>query len=424
MTNGKSKKSKKKLIIFGGLGILVIALVLIAIFGSNNEKIIQVQTEKVNKRNITQTVTGTGNLDPKHKVVITPQITGEIGELPVKEGDYFHKGELLIKIKQDYYIAQRDQAQANLEVAQANLSMKQANLEKLTANFKRVRKLHEKKLTSDSNLEAARSSYLSAKAAYEGGMAQVSTARAALNQQVDQLSKTVIHSPMNGTVTKLNVELGERVLGSGFSQGTNLMTISDLPSMEAVVDVDENDVILVALGDTADVKIDAFGDKVFKAIVTQIGNSAITSGMGTQAQVVNFEVKLKFLKFNTEFRPGMSCSANIQTETKRNILSVPIQSVTARNEPIRSKKKGGHRGSKNFQGNNNKLREVVFVVKNGIAKAVKVTTGISNDNYIETKSGLKEGEVVVTGPYRAISRELRDGSKVRVEKKMKSLTIK
>ncbi|HED38584.1 MAG TPA: biotin/lipoyl-binding protein, partial [Ignavibacteria bacterium] len=212
MTNGKSKKSKKKLIIFGGLGILVIALVLIAIFGSNNEKIIQVQTEKVNKRNITQTVTGTGNLDPKHKVIITPQITGEIVELPVKEGDYFHKGVLLIKIKQDYYIAQRDQAQANLEVAQANLSMKQANLEKLTANFKRVRKLHEKKLTSDSNLEAARSSYLSAKAAYEGGMAQVSTARAALNQQVDQLSKTVIHSPMNGTVTKLNVELGERVL--------------------------------------------------------------------------------------------------------------------------------------------------------------------------------------------------------------------
>ncbi len=425
MANGKPKKSKKKLFIFGGLGGLVIILVLIAILGGSKEDIIPVQIEKVSKRNITQTVTGTGNLDPKYKVQITPEVTGEIVELPVKEGDNVKKGDLLIKIKQDAYIAQRDQAEANLKSAEANLAMKKADLDKLTSNFNRISELHAKKLSSDSELESAKSSYLSAQAAYEGAEAQVMTSKAQLSQQVDQLSKTVITSPMTGIVTKLNVELGERVLGSGFSQGTNLMTVSDLKSMEAVVDVDENDVVLVKQNDTANVKIDAFGDKVFKAVVTQIGNSAITSATGTQEQVVNFEVKLKFVKFNPDYRPGMSCNANIQTETRENVLSVPIQSVTARDinkKPTTGEDENSQTANKK-KDNSNKLREVVFVVNSGKVKSVDVTTGISDDNYIEIKSGLKVDQEIVTGPYRAISRELQDGSNVRVEKKMNIVAL-
>ena len=218
MANGQPKKSKKKLFIFGGLGLLVVVLILIAVFSGNKEQIVPIQTEKVSKRNITQTVTGTGNLEPKFKVNITPEVTGEIVELPVKEGDYVKKGDLLIKIKQDAYIAQKQQAEANLQSAEANLAMKKADLVKLEANFKRVKQLHAKQLASDSDMESAKSSYQSAQAAYNGAKAQVLTNKASLSQQIDQLSKTVIYSPMAGTVTKLNVELGERVLGSGLAK--------------------------------------------------------------------------------------------------------------------------------------------------------------------------------------------------------------
>ena len=203
------------------------------------------------------------------------------------------------------------------------------------------------------------------------------------------------------------------------------MTVSDLKSMQAVVDVDENDVVLVANGDTANIKIDAFGDKVFKGVVSQIGNSAITSGTGSQEQVVNFEVKLNFLKFNPDYRPGMSCNSNIETETKDNVISVPIQSVTARDNNKQGMNKDENTDNKKKKEDvTKKLKEIVFVVDGGVVKSVEVTTGISDDNYIEVKKGLKGGEEVVSGPYRAISRELHDGSKVRIEKKMKTFAIK
>jgi HlyD family secretion protein len=249
-----------------------------------------------------------------------------------------------------------------------------------------------------------------------------------LKVQKDQLSKTTIYSPMNGVVSQLNVQLGDRVLGSFYSQGTNMMTVSDLKSMLAVVDVDENDVVLLSMADTARIKIDAFGDKVFKGIVYQIGNTAISSGTGSQEQVVNFEVKLKFIDFDKGFKPGMSCNADIETKTVSNVLSVPIQSVTARDvngagmkpEGESEDNSGGNNNSKKKNNDENKLKEIVFVVKDGKAKSVEVKTGISDDNYIEIKSGLKGDEEVVTGSYRAISKELHDGSNVRVEKKMKT----
>ncbi len=423
MANGKQKKSKKKLYIFGGIGILLLALILIALLGGNKEEIIAVQTEKVIKRDITQTVSATGKINPEFQVVITPEVTGEIVSLPVKEGNKVRKGDLLIKIKADSYLAAQDRANANLQGAKATLAMRKAELDKLTGDYNRVKELHAKGLSSDSELEASKSSYLSSQASYEAAQANVSQMEAALKEAVEQLNKTTIYSPMDGTITKLNVEQGERVLGSGFSQGTDMMTVSDLNNIEASVDVDENDVVLVAIGDTALIKVDAFGDRVFKGRVTEIGNSAISQGLGTQEQVVNFDVKIKLFNPDDQLRPGMSCNADVQTETKHNVIAVPIQSVTARNQSempkedenvveVKQEKKNGF-GEK-------KLQEIVFVVKNNKAKIINVETGISDDNYIEIKKGLDADEQVVSGSYKAISRELTDGANVRIEDKNKT----
>ena len=427
MANGKQKKSKKKLYIFGGIGVLLVALILIALISGSKEEIIPVQTEKVQMRDITQTVSATGKINPEFQVAITPEVTGEIVTLPVKEGNHVKKGDLLVKIKADSYVAAKDRADANLQGAKATLAMRKAELDKLTSDFNRVKEMHAKGLSSDAELEASKSSYLSSEASYAAAEANVSQMQAALKEAVEQLNKTTIYSPMTGTVTKMNVELGERVLGSGFSQGTDMMTVSDLGNIEASVDVDENDVVLVSVGDTADIKVDAFGDRIFKGTVTEIGNSAITEGLGTQEQVVNFDVKIKLSDPDEQLRPGMSCNAEIQTETRHNVVSVPIQSVTARNQSelstdgdneeennVKEEKKNGF-GQK-------KLQEIVFVVDKNKAKTINVETGISDDNYIEIKSGLDTTQQVVSGSYRAISRELADGSNVRIEEKNRTFS--
>ncbi len=418
MANGKNKKSKKKVMIFSGIGVLVIALVLIAILGGSRDEVIPVQIEKVAKRTVTQSVTATGTLDPEFKVVITPEVTGEIVKLPVKEGQYVNKGELLVQINPSTYKAQVEQSEAQLQGAKAGLANNKAQLDKVTADYNRTKELHAKNLASDADLETAKSAFLSAQATYQGAQAQIKQMEASLKVQTDQLSKCTIYAPMDGVVSQLNVQLGDRVLGSFYSQGTNMMTVSDLKSMLAVVDVDENDVVLVSKGDTALVNIDAFGNKQFKGIVYQIGNTAVTTGTGTQEQVVNFEVKLKFLDFNPEFRPGMSCNAKIETKTLNNVISVPIQSVTARSNNVMTSENTGESNSSNKKKENSsdKVKEIVFIVKNGKAVSVPVTTGISDDNYIQIVSGLKGGEEVVSGSYRAISRDLHDGANVKVEK--------
>ncbi len=421
MANGK-KKSKKKLFIFGGIGVLVIVLVLIAFLGGSKDEIIAVQTEKVEKRDITQTVAATGKINPEFKVTITSEVTGEIVGLPVEEGDRVSKGQLLIKIKGEAYVAQEERAAANLQSANANLQMRKAELDKVTLDFNRIKELHSKNLASNAELEVANSNYLTTKALYEGAEANVLQNKASLREINEQVKKTSIYSPIDGIVTKLNVELGERVLGSGFSQGTDIMTVSDLRNIEATVEVDENDVVLISVNDTSRIKVDAFGDKEFKGVVTQIGNSAITSGLGTQEQVVNFEVRIKLIDPDNALRPGMSCNADIETETVSNVLSVPIQSVTARSEmpnmnmnESEEDEEGATVTPAGNGGKQNKLQEIVFIVENGKAKKINVETGISNDNYLHIKSGLKGGEEVISGSYRAISRELSDGVVVRVE---------
>lgn len=422
MSNGK-KKSKKKIFIFGGLGLLLLVIILLVAFSGNKEDIFQVQTELATRKTITQVVSATGKINPEFLVKLTAEATGEIVQLLVREGDKVKKGQLLLRIKPDIYEAQKVSADARLAQTRANLNSTKALLDKVEADYKRVQGLFKLGLASDAELEASKSTYLQTNSNYESQKSIVAQSEASLKEAIENLNKTYVYAPINGTVSVLNVELSERVIGSVF-QGTPLMTVADLTNMEATVDVDENDVVLVSVGDTAKIKVDAFGDKEFKGIVTQIGNSAKTTGLGTQDQVVNFEVKIKLVNPGDQIRPGMSCDADIETETKANVLAVPIQSVTARLADSKKTSEGNadvnendEQKSKNDK--NNKPKEVVFIVNEGKAKMVEVKTGISDDTYIEIVNGLKGDEEIITGPYRAISKDLEDGSKLSVTSKRK-----
>lgn len=432
MAKSKPKKSKKKIIVFGLIGLVVLVVILLLVFGGDKERIISVQTELVKERNITQVVSATGKINPINKVELRPEVTAEIVELPVEEGDRVKKGQLLIRLKQETYIARRNSARASLDGAKANLKVRQASLDQLRSEFERVKGLYQKQLASDKELEAAKANYLTAEGSFEAQKAQISQAEAALNDALEELSKTAIYSPIDGTVTQLPIELNERVLGSSFSQGTLLMTVADLSQMEARVDVDENDIVLISLGDTARVEIDAFSDQKFNAVVSHIGNSAISTGLGSQDEVVNFEVRIKLIDLDSKLRPGMSCDADIETDTRLAVLSVPIQSVTARMPKPEKKGSGNEAGSDTTKAENNENSEnendderskpkepieVVFCVEGGEAVMKQVKTGISDDTYIQIIEGLEKEENVVNGPYRAISKELEDGSKVSVSKK-------
>ncbi|VAX15978.1 ABC transporter, RND-adapter-like protein [hydrothermal vent metagenome] len=414
MGKGKGKRSKKKLFIFGALALMLVIVVVLVITSGEKEKIISVQTEKAEKRTITQVVSATGKIFPEYQVELRPEVTGEIVDLPVKEGDIVKKGQLLIRIKPVQYIAQRNRAAATLEASKAMLKVREATLEKVKADYKRIKELFQKDLASEQELETAKSNYLQNVGQYESQEASVKQAAAGLADAEEQLQKTAIYSPIDGRITALNVELSERVLGSSFSQGTHLMTVADLSKIEARVEVDENDVVLISIGDTTNIDIDAFGDRKFLGLVSQIGNSAKTTGAGSQDEVVNFEVRISLVNPDSKIRPGMSCDADIETETKYNVVTVPIQAVTARID----KPKDGEM-KKDRPKRRSKPQEVVFVVDGNSVKQTKIKTGISDDTYIEVTEGLEGGEEVVTGPYRAVSKELEDGSKIMLPKKDK-----
>ena len=427
MANGKSEKKVKsrKKMIWIALGVLLVLIMIIMNICSKKDPGITVQTEKAARRDITQLVSATGIINPVYLVAITPEVTGEIVELPVKEGDRVKKNQLLIRIKPDSYAAQRDRARANLESAQATLQMKKVEMNFIESNFKRTQELFRSGFTNQQELDKMKADLDSSRAQLEAQQGYVQQAQAALKESGESLNKTAIYSPMDGTVSKLNVELGERVLGSGFSQGTDLMTVADLGKMEAIIDVDENDVVLVSIGDTAKIELDAFKNKVYNGVVTEIANSAKTTAMGTQEEVVNFAIKIALSDFNPQVRPGMSCNADIEVETKDNVLTVPIQSVTARSAeeamametPDSSRELIAGKTSKKKQ---SKPKEVVFLVEKGTVAMKEVKIGISDNEYIEITSGLKDGDEVVSGPYRAISSELQDKSKVKAEVKAKA----
>ena len=410
-TNGK--KSRKKIIIFSILGVLVIALALIVFLGSKKEPVQVVQVEKVKRHTITQVVTATGKIQPEVQVKISPEVSGEIVALPVKEGQRVKKGDLLLKIKPDVYVAQRDQFSAGLLQAKASLS-------KSEPDFRRMESLFQKGLASQSDYDQAKALFESSKASY-------AQARASLNQAEENLRKTTVFSPMDGTVSQLNSELGERVLGTAQFQGTEVMTIADLSRMEARVNVSENDVVLVHIGDTARVAVDAFPDRKVNAVVYEIANTAKSKGLGTQEEVTNFEVKMRVVGKELVLRPGMSMTGDVETETKQDVLAVPIQSVTTR-APKAEMKEGQSDGQQGAvttatasvrQKEERKIKEIVFVVENGVAKAVPVKRGISNDSHVEITEGVSEGVEVISGSYKSINRELEDGSKVRIEEPKK-----
>ncbi|MCW8849435.1 MAG: efflux RND transporter periplasmic adaptor subunit [Melioribacteraceae bacterium] len=416
MAKGNGKKSKKKLIVFGGLGLLLLIVILAVVFSGDKENIVSVQTEKVVKRNITQIVAANGVINPVEKVELRPEVTGEIVELPVKEGDKVNKGQLLIRLKPDQYIARRNVALANLDLAKASLREREATLVEIESNYKRVQGLFEKELASESDIESAKSNFIGAKSRVEAQKAQVLQAQENYKVADVELEKTAIYSPLDGTVSALNVEKSERVLGSSFSQGTHLMTVADLNQMEAIVEVDENDVVLISLGDTASIEIDAFGDKKFSGVVTQIGNSAKVAGLGSQNEVVNFDVEIRLIELDKNIRPGMSCDADIRTETRKDVFTVPIQSVTAR---IPKKSDIVDDSTSTPEERKEKLKpvEVVFIESDNLAKMTEVKTGISDDTYMEIISGLSEGQMVISGPYKAISKELEDSTKVKITNK-------
>lgn len=416
------KKSKKKVVIFSIIGVVLLALVLVVVLGGKKEEIIPVQTEKVQKRTITQIVTASGKIQSEVSVTINPEVSGEIVSLPVKEGQTVKKGDLLVKIKPDAYIAQLDRQNSMVNSAKAQLQIQKANLQKMEADFKRQEELYKKTLISESEFESARAAYESQKGQYEAAKHNVQTSQAAVNETKTSLEKTTILSPMDGTVSALNSRVGERVFGAGFSSGTAIMNVSDLNSMEARVEVGENDVVLISIGDTARVEVDAFPGKKFSGVVYEIGNAAKTKGLGTQEEVVNFEVKIRIVDKDNKFRPGMSCTADIETETRYNVLTVPIQSVTTRTpKKMDQAPAGGPEGNvqsitqQKEKKETEKVKEVVFIVSEGKAKMINVKTGISDDKYIEIIDGLKGEEDVVSGTYRAINRELEEGKSVTVE---------
>jgi len=427
MANNK-KKSKKRLFIFSGMGVVLVVLVLLVVLGSKREQIITIQTEKVAKRTITQIVSASGKIQPEVLVNISPEVSGEIIELPVYMGQHVKKGDLLIRIKPDTYMAARDQSKAVLNSAIANLELAKANFDKATSDYKRSVDLHQKGLLSDAELEAVKTAYDVAKAQYQSQQHQVEQSQASLNQAEENLRKTTIYAPMAGTISQLNNKIGERIVGTGLMAGTVVMSVADLSKMEARVDVDENDVVLITAGDTSRIAVDAYPDRKFMGVVYEIANTAKVIGQGTQQEVTNFEVKIRVLDKDVALRPGMSCTADIETNTHHDVWAVPIQSVTTRmpKEPEKKEASPEQPAIANKttakQKMENKVREVVFIVDNGKVKTATVKRGISDDQYVEITEGLKGDEEVVSGSYKAINRDLEEGSKVKVENKGKQIT--
>ncbi|HMJ05627.1 MAG TPA: efflux RND transporter periplasmic adaptor subunit, partial [Chthoniobacterales bacterium] len=372
---------------------------------------------------------------------ISPEVAGEITELPVEDGKRVKKGDLLLKIRPDSYKALLEAQEASISTAKAtNLQMKAAAA-KAEQDLKRSEDLYKKKMISESEAMDAQTAFDVAKATYDSSLHEIERAEAGSSQARDQLSKTTIYSPMDGTVTVLNSKQGERVVATNQFAGTEVMRVADLSHMEARVDVNENDVVTVKVGDKAAVSIDAYGDRKFKGTVAQIANTGSTTGTGTQEEVTNFEVKIRIDDNDVQLRPGLSCTADIETDMVKDAVAVPMQSVTIRTgdsnlspeeiEKQKQKQTASDKGDNAAEFTNErlekraekeereKLAKVVFLKKGNKAVRVKVTTGIADDTYMEIKSGLQPGDEVISGSYSAISRKLKDGAKVEFEKEEK-----
>ena len=421
----------RKLFIFGFIALVLIAVALAMVL-TRREPVITVQSEKVARRNITELVVANGKIQPVIQVVISPEVAGEITTLPVKEGDRVKKGDLLVQIKPDNYEASRNSAEANFKSALASKTVAQAELDKAEAEFKRNQELFRAKLVSDSVMLDFKTIFDVAKLRYTNSVHQADQAKYGLDKARDDLSKTTIQSPMDGTVTRLRSQAGERVLGTSFNMGTEIMTIADLESMEARVDIGEIDVVLIKPGQRTRLEVDAFKDRKFSGVVTEIANSsksAASIGQVAQTQeATKFEVKIRITE-KENFRPGMSVSAEIETRYATNVLTVPIAAVTTRlpktNAPASTVTNAVAASNASSLADTNtakgdkkskdtpKPTEVIFVVEGGRVKQVPVKIGISDSDYWEITDGLSEGQEIVSGGYKAVNRELEDGKKIR-----------
>jgi HlyD family secretion protein len=400
---------------------IVVVLIIFAIIGKKagwfgKALTVNVAVENVEKRLITETITANGKIQPETEVKISPDVAGEIVELTVKEGDNVVKGQLLCRIKPDIYISQRDRSLAAISSAKARLAQSEAQFSQTELSYKRTKQLYDEQTVSKSEFEQAEASYSVAKSEVDAAKYSVISAEASVKEASENLQKTSIYAPMTGTVSMLLVELGERVVGTSMMTGTEMMRVADLSRMEAQVEVNENDIVRVNLGDTALIEVDAYLDQKFKGIVTEIANSAKTTGVSAD-QVTNFDVKILVLPSsyknlvdagdNNPFRPGMSATVDIQTESKKDIITVPIQSVTTRTDTTKT----------SVTVADEDIRTIVFITDGQYALAKDVKTGIQDNNYIEILSGISDSARVISAPFSAISKKLSDSTLIEIVKK-------
>ena len=425
--------SKKWLL---ALGIIVVILVVAGVIkGMSGGKGKKVAVEKVERRTIIETVAASGKIQPETEVIISSAVSGEIIEMPVQEGDRVKAGDLLLKINPDLVESALSRAEAALNTTKANLAGSKARLaqsesqfQNTKASFERSAQLHESKVISQAEFDQAKANYEVATADVEAakenvraGMFNVRSSEATLKEAKENLGRTSIYSPMNGVITKLNKEKGERVVGTAQMAGTEIMTVADLNVMEVAVEVNENDIVRVAINDTTEIEVDAYLDKTFKGIVTEIANSANTSGMSAD-QVTNFDVKIRMLRYSYEellkkradssspFRPGMSATVDIRTTQVNNVITVPIQGVTIRTDTLSTSNETAQLEAD--EEDEKEKVEVVFVRDGEQVKMVKVETGIQNTMYIEILNGLEEGQEIVVAPYTLVSKILKDGQSI------------
>ena len=418
----KRPKWRRRLII---AGVLLVAIAGGFVYFKKGSQIaIRVQPAAI--RDITQTVSATGKIRPEIEVKISPEVAGEIIELPVIDGQHVKKGDLLVKIRPDNYIASVRQAEAGLSSAEADSLERKSQMLNDKLDFHRSEDLFQKRLVSETDYKAAQTKSLMSDAAYESAVHRIAAQQSALEQAKVLLDKTVIFSPFDGTISALNSELGERVVATGDFAGTEVMRVANLESLEARVDVNENDVVNVKLGDAVRVHIDAYPGHAFQGTVKRIASTATIQNQGTQQEVTNFEVRIQIVHPDLQIRPGMSATVEIETQIARQVVAVPIQSVTVRDRdtgktPDQMKDEqladqGGVANTDLERKERKKLERVVFVKLGDTVKVIRVETGIADDNYLQILGGIKVGDLVVSGPYTAISKDLKDGSKVEIEK--------
>jgi HlyD family secretion protein len=426
---------KKKTVYYmlGGAILLIIVLLMLSKAGilGNKEKGKEIEVAQVDAMTIIETVSATGKIQPEIEVKISSEVSGEIIDLPVKEGQVVKKGDLLVRINPDLYTSGLNRSVASLSGTKAGLSQADAQFKEAKANYERNKTLFEKGIISKSDWDKAVSSYEVAQATKQSAYYNVQSASATVNEARDNLGRTTIYSPADGTISSLGVELGERVLGTQQMTGTELLRVANLNNMEVEVDVNENDIVKINVGDSAKVEVDAYLKKEFRGIVTSISNSASTAL--TADQVTNFKVKVRILKESyadllegkpanfSPFRPGMTATVDIITKRKENVLSVPISSVVVKSDTSATAKPVVVK-SKDDQNNNQKAPksdkkfECVFVKEGDKAKLRVIKTGIQDDTNIEVSSGLKKGDVVIVGPYATVTKDLNSGDLVYVKK--------